>query len=95
MEQLQRFFHRNISHSAGSINGPSTHNPWIEFFSGILSKECSQFWIKVFNHIRDDGYFTGDKQSDAIILCEVDPGERDVSFLPGSKQVTELKHNVF
>ncbi|PIK51443.1 hypothetical protein BSL78_11682 [Apostichopus japonicus] len=60
MEQMQLFFHRNIPNSVGFIYGTSTHNQRIEFFWGILRKECIQFWMNVFHHIKDDGYFTGD-----------------------------------
>ena len=40
--------------------GPSVHNQRIEWWWGFLRKQCSQFWMNLFQSFKDDDSFTGD-----------------------------------
>lgn len=65
IEQLQIFFRRNHNDiNAGEksfVYGSSNHNQRIEWFWGLLRKECLQFWIDLFQMIKEDlDSFSGD-----------------------------------
>lgn len=55
VEQLQTFL-RNDQNAF--MYGRSVNNQRIEAWWGILRRECAQFWINVFEEIKDE-YFTG------------------------------------
>ena len=55
VEQLQTFL-RNDQNAF--MYGRSVNNQRIEVWWGILRQECAQFWINVFEEIKDE-YFTG------------------------------------
>jgi len=40
--------------------GYSNHNQKIESWWGFIRKQCSQFWMNVFQSLKDTGTFTGD-----------------------------------
>ena len=45
-------------------------NQRIEFWWGILRKRCSQYWINLFEELKEDGHFTGDFLDKSLIqLC--------------------------
>ncbi|KAJ8017685.1 hypothetical protein HOLleu_44735 [Holothuria leucospilota] len=50
------------------VYGKSTSNQRIEFWWGILRKECADFWIDLFSHLRDnEGLFDGGDLDKALI----------------------------
>lgn len=64
-EQLQIFLRRNhtddFSAEKSFLYGSSNHNQRIEWFWGLLRKECTQFWIDLFRSIEHDlDAFSGD-----------------------------------
>ena len=59
---IQRFLRSNgVDNLAQNsfLYGKSTANQRIEFWWSILRKENSEFWIKLFHAIKNDGYFCG------------------------------------
>ena len=66
--QMQRFFRRNDNDNTNSfIYGRSTANQRIERWWGILRTENAQYWMDLFNKIKDDGYFSGDDLDKGLI----------------------------
>lgn len=47
--------------------GRSTANQRIESWWGILRKECSQFYMDIFEDLKDNGYFSGDALDKEIL----------------------------
>ncbi|XP_020563208.2 uncharacterized protein LOC110016040 [Oryzias latipes] len=64
IREMQMFLRRHhADHHAGQqsfIYGSSTANQRIESWWGILWKQCAQFWMDIFQTLKDDGHFTGD-----------------------------------
>ena len=54
------FLQTFLSERNSFIYGTSTHNQRIERWWQILRTECSQFWINIFENLKDEGHFTGD-----------------------------------
>ena len=42
------------------MEGTSAHNQRIEAWWSFLRKQCAQFWMDIFNSLKEEGYFTGD-----------------------------------
>lgn len=60
IEQIQKFFHRNNrSNNRPFLYGTSPANQRIEAWWGNLRKHCSQFWMNIFQLLKDEGYFNG------------------------------------
>ncbi|KAI2647351.1 Tetrathionate reductase subunit B [Labeo rohita] len=61
VRDFQRFLH--ISHADETLDsyleGASTANQRIEYWWGVLRKECMEFWISLFADLRDNGFFDG------------------------------------
>jgi len=49
------------------IYGTSTANQRIESWWGILRRECGQFWMDIFQEIKDQGFFSGDFLDKALV----------------------------
>ncbi|XP_062873125.1 uncharacterized protein LOC134334643 [Trichomycterus rosablanca] len=64
VREMQMFLRRNHSDPyAGErsfIYGCSMANQRIESWWGILRKQSGQFWMDIFQTLRDDGHFSGD-----------------------------------
>lgn len=64
VEQMQYFLRRDhVDRYAGRLSfvyGSGTTNTRIESWWGILRKQCIQYWMDLFSHLKEDGYFTGD-----------------------------------
>jgi hypothetical protein len=61
VEQMQIFLRglEDGDHKKAFLYGASTGNQRIESWWSILRKHQSQFWINLFQKIRDDGYYDG------------------------------------
>lgn len=60
IEQIQKIFHRNNSLNPRQfLYGTSRANQRIEAWWGNLRKHCSQFWMNLFQSLKEDGYFNG------------------------------------
>jgi hypothetical protein len=61
VRDFQRFLRRNaVDERGGSrsyIDGASTSNQRIESWWGILRKESTEYWIKLFSSLKDEGAF--------------------------------------
>ncbi|KAL3831998.1 hypothetical protein ACJMK2_005664 [Sinanodonta woodiana] len=64
VKSFQRFLRRNRQNEEVNenafIEGASTHNQRIECWWGHFRKQCAEFWIDLFQRIRNNGYFSGD-----------------------------------
>ncbi|XP_049334426.1 uncharacterized protein LOC125801673 [Astyanax mexicanus] len=64
VRDMQLFLRRNHSDHYASersfVYGCSTANQRIESWWGILRKQAGQFWMDIFQTLRDDGHFSGD-----------------------------------
>jgi hypothetical protein len=64
VKEFQRFFRRNRGtgeiHQRSYLEGTSTHNQRIEHWWGHLRKQCTEFWMTLFEDLRNDGHFSGD-----------------------------------
>ncbi|XP_029977959.1 uncharacterized protein LOC115410444 [Sphaeramia orbicularis] len=64
VRDMQRFLRRNhtdvYAGDQSFIYGCSTANQRIESWWGVLRKQCIQFWMDVFQTLREDAHFTGD-----------------------------------
>lgn len=64
VKEMQVFLRRNhTDHYAGESSfmyGCSTANQRIESWWGIFRKQSGQFWMDIFQTLRDDGHFSGD-----------------------------------
>ena len=63
IKKFQRFLRRETNDQINEnsyLEGASTANQRIESFWAQLRKQCTQFWIDLFSHLRNDGYFSGD-----------------------------------
>lgn len=60
MAEIQRFLHFSDNQAeADSVTfGPSTGNQRIERWWRILRSECAQFWMDLFDKLREDGHFS-------------------------------------
>lgn len=62
--EMQMFLRRNhpdvFAMEKSFLYGRSTGNQRIESWWGILRKQSVQFWINVFQGIKENGYFSGD-----------------------------------
>lgn len=72
IEQLQMFLRRNHNDShAGEksfVYGSSNLNQRIEWFWGLLRKECLQFWMDIFQMIKDEfESFSGNQLDKGLI----------------------------
>ena len=72
--QAQTFLGRDSPNPEKShMYGKSTANQRIECFWAQLRKECIQFWINLFGHLKDVGYFTGTNLDKSLIqFCFMD-----------------------
>ncbi|XDV31020.1 hypothetical protein PO909_033797 [Leuciscus waleckii] len=61
VRDFQRFLHTTHADETldSYLDGASTANQRIEYWWGFLRKECMEFWISLFAHLRDNGYFDG------------------------------------
>ncbi|KAK5649727.1 hypothetical protein RI129_000756 [Pyrocoelia pectoralis] len=63
IEHIQRTFHTlfntDRSEKPPYIYGKSTHNQRIEAWWSMLRKHCSQFWMNLFQSLKDDNDFEG------------------------------------
>jgi hypothetical protein len=59
LTQMQTFLRDQEEHDC-VILGSSTSNTRIESWWAICRKHCSNFWMLLFHHLKEDGYFTGD-----------------------------------
>lgn len=59
VRDFQRFLHSTHADETldSYLDGASTANQRIEYWWGFLRKECMEFWISLFAHLRDNGYF--------------------------------------
>lgn len=64
VKQVQQFLRRNENDSFAGENsfvyGRSTSNQRIESWWGILRKQNAQFWMNIFEEIKDEDLFSGD-----------------------------------
>lgn len=67
--EMQRFFHmsENQPETDNVTFGPSTGNQRIERWWLILRSQCIQFWIDLFDKLREDGYFSDTFLDKALI----------------------------
>ena len=63
-----RDIQRALNDDTAFIDGPSTANQRIECFWGQLRKECSEFWICIFQDLQNSGVLRGDFLSKNILL---------------------------
>ena len=70
VECMQRFFRRlsqdEFAGNRSFIYGKSTSNQRIEAWWGLLRKSCTDWWIRYFKELRDQGLY----DDDDIIQCE-------------------------
>jgi len=63
VEMMQRFFRRDdhdeYAGERSFMYGRSTSNQRIEFWWGILRKQCAQFWMTFFKQLDEEGVFSG------------------------------------
>ncbi|KAG5880860.1 hypothetical protein JTB14_034269 [Gonioctena quinquepunctata] len=73
VEQMQNFFgDRNLG--AIFIYGMSTANQRIESWWNILRKHTAQFWMNLFQSLKDNGHFNGsfiDKSSVQFVFMDI------------------------
>ena len=77
VELMQRLLRRNhtdqFSADRSFLYGRSTSNQRIEFFWGIVRRQCLQFWIYVFASLSFEGFFCGDDIDKGLIqFCFTD-----------------------
>ncbi|CAH1114742.1 unnamed protein product [Psylliodes chrysocephalus] len=63
VERIQNSLHQLFNENPGNkpclLYGKSCHNQRIESWWGILRKHCSQFWMNLFEMLKEDNYFGG------------------------------------
>ena len=74
VRQIQQFLRRNgndpFTGIQSFIYGKSMMNQRIESWWGILRKHNSQYWLNIFEELKDDGYFSGDSLDKSLMqLC--------------------------
>lgn len=64
VEQMQTFLRRDgtdrFASHASFVYGSSNHNQRIESFWGFLRKENVQFWMNLFQSLKEEDHFSGD-----------------------------------
>lgn len=61
LTQMQTFLRSDDDQEQNCvILGSSTNNTRIESWWAICRKHCANFWMRLFHHLKEDGYFTGD-----------------------------------
>lgn len=56
---LHELFNEGRLNKPPFVYGKSTHNQRIEAWWGILRKHCAQFWINLFEILKNDDFFDG------------------------------------
>ena len=59
MQLFLRSYNNDAYANRSFITGSSNHNQRIECWWGFLRKECIQFWINLFGHLKDMDQFDG------------------------------------
>lgn len=71
IKRMQQFLRRNghdtLAGRNSFLQGTSHHNQRIESWWSFLRKHCTQFWMNLFSHLKDDGFFTGTYLDKALI----------------------------
>ncbi|XP_046568863.1 uncharacterized protein LOC124277257 [Haliotis rubra] len=98
VEQMQLLLrHDHNDRFAGSksfLYGSSVHNQRIEFWWGILRKQCVQYWMDMFKHLKNEDLFCGDYLDKSLVqFCFLDVIQKEIKDVAQTWNFHQIRAN--